>query len=179
VKLRSEATSLFDPPEADKCLLAYGEFDGGRSMFDVHLLYRAARHKGGYIMGKTVLVVDDDPDVRLFSVTVLEEHGYTPLEAANGEEGLKMIKEHKPDLIILDVLMPRQSGIRLYRELKTDKRLKNIEVIILSGIAKKTFLRSQKALTEFGGKEVPEPKTYLEKPVEPEVLAAAIEKALS
>ncbi|MGB5750939.1 MAG: response regulator [Desulfobacterales bacterium] len=130
-------------------------------------------------MGKTVLVVDDDPDVRLFSVTVLEEHGYTPLEAANGEEGLKMIKENKPDLIILDVLMPRQSGIRLYRELKTDKSLKNIQVIILSGIAKKTFLRSQKALTEFGGKEVPEPETYLEKPVEPEVLAAAIEKALS
>ena len=130
-------------------------------------------------MGKTVLVVDDDPDVRLFSVTVLEEHGYTPLEAANGEEGLKMIKENKPDLIILDVLMPRQSGIRLYRELKTDKALKNIQVIILSGIAKKTFLRSQKALTEFGGKEVPEPKIYLEKPVEPEVLAEAIEKALS
>ena len=76
-------------------------------------------------MAKTVLVVDDDPDVRLFSVTVLEEHGYTPLEAANGEEGLKMIKEQKPDLIILDVLMPRQSGIRLYRELKTDKSLKS------------------------------------------------------
>ena len=130
-------------------------------------------------MSKTVLVVDDDPDVRMFSVTVLEEHGYKPLEAANGEEGLKMIKENKPDLIILDILMPRQSGIRLYRELKTDKSLRNIQVIILSGIAKKTFLRSQKALTEFGGKEVPEPKIYLEKPVEPEVLAEAIEKALS
>jgi twitching motility two-component system response regulator PilH len=114
----------------------------------------------------------------LFSVTVLEEHGYTPLEAANGEEGLKMIKKNKPDLIILDVLMPRQSGIRLYRELKTDKSLKDIRVIILSGIAKKTFLRSQKALTEFGGKEIPEPKIYLEKPVEPEVLAETIEKAL-
>ena len=139
----------------------------------------AEQFQGGYIMGKTVLVVDDDPDVRLFSVTVLEEHGYAPLEAANGEEGLKMIKENKPDLIILDVLMPRQSGIRLYRELKTDKSLKNIPVIILSGIAKKTFLRSQKALTEFGGKEVPEPKIYLEKPVEPEVLAEVIEKALS
>ena len=97
-------------------------------------------------MAKTVLVVDDDPDVRLFSVTVLEEHGYVPLEAANGEEGLKMIKENKPDLIILDVLMPRQSGIRLYRELKTDRALKDIQVIILSGIAKRTFLRSQKAL---------------------------------
>jgi len=130
-------------------------------------------------MAKTVLVVDDDPDVRVFSVTVLEEHGYTPLEAANGEEGLKMIKANRPDLIILDVLMPRQSGIRLYRELKTDKTLKDIPVIILSGIAKKTFLRSQKALTEFGGKEVPEPKIYLEKPVEPEVLAEVIEKALN
>jgi twitching motility two-component system response regulator PilH len=130
-------------------------------------------------MGKKVLVVDDDPDVRLFSVTVLEENGYTPLEAANGEEGLKMIKEEKPDLVILDVLMPRQSGIRLYRELKTDKALKKVQVIILSGIAKKTFLRSQKALTEFGGEEVPEPKVYLEKPVEPEVLAEEIKKILA
>jgi twitching motility two-component system response regulator PilH len=129
-------------------------------------------------MVKKVLVVDDDPDVRLFSVTVLEEHGYTPLEAANGEEGLKMIKQEKPELIILDVLMPRQSGIRLYRELKTNKSFKDIPIIILSGIAKKTFLRSQKALTEFGGKEVPEPKVYLEKPVEPEVLADEIKKIL-
>ena len=130
-------------------------------------------------MAKKVLVVDDDPDVRLFSVTVLEENGYTPLEAANGEEGLKMIKQERPELIILDVLMPRQSGIRLYRELKTDKSFKDIPIIILSGIAKKTFLRSQKALTEFGGKEVPEPKVYLEKPVEPEVLTAEIKKILA
>jgi two-component system phosphate regulon response regulator PhoB len=75
--------------------------------------------------------------------------------------------------------MPRQSGIRLYRELKTDNSLKNIKVIILSGIAKKTFLRSQKALTEFGGEEVPEPEIYLEKPVEPEVLADNIKKILA
>jgi len=129
-------------------------------------------------MAKKVLVVDDDPDVRLFSVTVLEENGYVPLEAANGEEGLKMIKEEKPDLVLLDILMPRQSGIRLYRELKTDKALKDIKIIILSGIAKKTFLRSQKALTEFGGAEVPEPEIYLEKPVEPEVLADNIKKVL-
>lgn len=129
-------------------------------------------------MSKKVLVVDDDPDVRLFSVTVLEENGYTPLEASNGEDGLKMIKEMKPALVILDVLMPRQSGIRLYRELKTNKSLKDVEVIILSGIAKKTFLRSQKALTEFGGAEVPEPEIYLEKPVEPDELADAIKKVL-
>jgi len=129
-------------------------------------------------MSKKVLVVDDDPDVRLFNTTVVEENGYIPVEAPNGEEGLKKVKEEKPDLVILDVLMPKQSGIRLYRELKTDSKLKHINVIMLSGIAKKTFLRSQKALTEFGGKAIPEPEIYLEKPVEPEELAAAIKKFL-
>jgi two-component system phosphate regulon response regulator PhoB len=129
-------------------------------------------------MGKKVLVVDDDPDVRLFSLTVLEENGYTPLEATNGEEGMQLIKKESPDLILLDVLMPRESGIRLYRQLQTNSKLKKIPIIILSGITRKSFLRSQKALTEFGGEEVPEPKTYLEKPVEPEELAAAIKAAL-
>ena len=116
---------------------------------------------GGLTMSKKVLVVDDDPDVRLFNVTVVEENGFTPIEASNGEEGLKLLKEERPDLVILDVLMPRQSRIRLFRDLKTDKSLKHIPVIILSGISKKTFLRSQKALTEFGGESVPEPEIYL------------------
>ena len=129
-------------------------------------------------MSQKVLVVDDDPDVRLFSVTVLEENGYTPIEAEDGESGLKKIKSEKPDLVILDVLMPRQSGVRLYRELKTSKALKDVKVIILSGIAKKTFMRSQKALTEFGGAQIPEPEIYLEKPVEPDELAEVIKQVL-
>lgn len=129
-------------------------------------------------MGKRVLVVDDDPDVRMFTITVLEEHGYTPLEATNGEEGMNVVKQERPDLVILDVLMPRGSGVRLYRQLKTDKALKNIPVIMQSGIAKKSFLRSQKALTEFGGKPVPEPEAYLEKPVEAEELAGMIQKVI-
>jgi len=129
-------------------------------------------------MSKKVLIVDDDPDVRLFSATVVEECGFSPVEAENGEEGLKMVKAQKPDLVILDVLMPKQSGIRLYRELKTDPALTAVRVILLSGIAKKTFLRSQKALTEFGGAEVPEPEIYLEKPVEAEDLAASIKSVL-
>lgn len=129
-------------------------------------------------MAKKVLVVDDDPDVRLFNITVVEENGYIPLEATNGEEGMRLIQNEKPDLVILDVLMPRESGIRLYRQIKTDSKFKKIPVIILSGITEKSFLRSQKALTEFGGASVPEPETYLEKPVEPEELAAAIKSAL-
>ncbi|MGD8703372.1 MAG: response regulator [Desulfosarcina sp.] len=129
-------------------------------------------------MSKTVLIVDDDPDVRMFNATVVEESGYTPVEATNGEEGLKMVKKDRPDLVLLDVLMPKQSGIRLYRELKTDKSLIGIPVIMLSGVAKRTFLRSQKALTEFGDKPVPEPEIYLEKPVEPDELARELKKLL-
>ena len=129
-------------------------------------------------MGIKVLVVDDDPDVRLFNITVLEENNYEPIEATNGEEGMALVQQEQPDLIILDVLMPRESGIKLYRRLKTDDTLKNIPVVILSGIAEKSFLRSQKALAEFGGASVPEPAAYLEKPVESKELADTIKKVL-
>ena len=127
-------------------------------------------------MPKKALVIDDNPDVRLFSVALLEKNGYTVMVAEDGESGLNMIKAEKPDLVILDVLMPRQSGVRLYRELKTAKSLKNIKVIVLGEIARKAFLKSQKVLTEFGDADVPEPEIYLEKPVEPEELAEAIKK---
>jgi len=129
-------------------------------------------------MPKKALVVDDNPDVRLLSVSLLEKNGYSPLVAEDGESALRMIKAEKPDLVILDVLMPLRSGVRLYHELKTAKSLKDIKVIVLGEIAKKAFLRSQKALTESGGADIPEPEIYLEKPVEPEALAEAIKKVL-
>ncbi len=129
-------------------------------------------------MTKKVLIVDDDPDIILFNKSVVEESGYIPIIARNGEDGLKIIKEEKPDLAILDVLMPKQSGLRLYHTLKTNKAFMDIPVIILSGIAKKTFIRSQNALAEFGEKEVPEPDIYLEKPVEPEELIKTIKNIL-
>jgi two-component system, OmpR family, phosphate regulon response regulator PhoB len=127
-------------------------------------------------MSKKVLIVDDDPDVRLFNSTVVEENGYTPVEASNGEEALQIIQKEAPALVLLDVLMPKQSGIRFYRVLKTEKAFMGIPVIILSGVAKRTFLRSQKALTEFGDKPVPEPESYLEKPVEADELAKEIKR---
>lgn len=129
-------------------------------------------------MSKKVLVVDDDPDVRSFVVTVLEENQYMPLVAKDGVEGLELVEKHKPDLIILDVLMPRGSGIRLYRKLKTSEDLKTIPIIMFTGITLRSFLKSQKALDEFGDQDVPKPDIYLEKPVEPEELHAAIQKKL-
>ena len=129
-------------------------------------------------MAKKVLNVEDDPDIRMFVTTVLEEHGYIPIMAKDGEEGAKKVKDEKPDLIILDILMPKESGIKMYHELKKDPSLKGIPVVMLSGVSKRTFLRSQAALTEFGDETVPEPEAYLEKPVEAEDLAETLKKIL-
>ena len=127
-------------------------------------------------MAKKILSVDDDPDIVTSVETIIEETGHIALTATNGEEGLATVREERPDLVILDVLMPKQSGIKMYRELKTNKSLKNIPVVILSGISKRVFLRSQEALTEFGGENIPEPEAYIEKPIEPEELAEIINK---
>ena len=130
-------------------------------------------------MSKKVLVVDDDPDVRLFNSSVVQELGHTPVEAGNGEEGQRMVAREHPDLIILDVRMPLQSGIRLYRALKTDKAFAEIPVIILSGISERSFLKSQEALSAFGGGDVPAPEVYIEKPADAETLANHINRLLT
>ena len=111
-------------------------------------------------MPKKVLVVDDDPDVRLFNSSVVQELGFISVEAGNGEEGRQMVAQEIPDLIILDVMMPLQSGIRLYRALKTDAAFANIPVIILSGISQRSFKKSQEALTAFEGSDIPAPEAY-------------------
>ncbi len=130
-------------------------------------------------MEKRVLIVDDDADVRTFCSTVVEDSGFKPEVAVNGEEALKKIRKEKPDLIILDILMPKESGIKMYREVKTDPNLSDIPVMVFSGIAKRTFIRSQKALSEAEGQTIPEPEVYIEKPVEPEEMAAMLKKFLA
>lgn len=127
---------------------------------------------------KKVLVVDDDVDIRKVVSKLVEKSGYITIEAKNGVEGMGKVREDKPDLIILDILMPKESGIRMYRELKIDEALKEIPVIVLSAIPKKSFFRSQKVLDEFAGESVPEPEAYIEKPEEPQELIALMKKIL-
>lgn len=129
-------------------------------------------------MGRTVLAVDDEAQTRDFVSTVLEENGYTPVLAEDGEEALEIIRQNKPDLIILDIMMPKQSGIKMYRELKSTGSFKDIPIIIYSGLPRRTLLRAQAALTESSGESVPDPDAYLEKPVTPERLEATIKKIL-
>ena len=127
---------------------------------------------------KKVLIVDDDDDVRKLVSKLVERSGYQAILAKNGVEGMDKIREDKPDLIILDILMPKQSGIRMYHELKTDEPLKDIPVIMLSAIEERSFFRSQKVLDEFAGQSVPAPAAYIEKPEEPEELMELMKRIL-
>jgi two-component system phosphate regulon response regulator PhoB len=127
-------------------------------------------------MKKKILVVDDEMDIRIFISTLVETSGYKPLMAKDGEEGLKMVKEHKPDLVILDVMMPKESGLKLYREIKTDDNTKHIPVIMVSAVSKKTFFHSYRELNRYHGASIAEPEAYIEKPPESEELISCISK---
>jgi two-component system phosphate regulon response regulator PhoB len=127
---------------------------------------------------KEVLIVDDDADIRKLVSKLVEKAGYEAVVAKNGVEGMDEVREDAPDLIILDVLMPKQSGIRMYRELKTEEPFRNIPVIVLSAIAPKSFFRSQQVLDEFRGQSVPQPEAYMEKPEEPEELIELMKRIL-
>ncbi len=129
-------------------------------------------------MAKRVLVVDDELDIRIYISTLLETNGYRPLQAEDGTLGLEIARRERPSLIILDVMMPRESGITLYRELKNDPELRDIPVIMLSALSKKTFLHSQKMLDEYRDEKIPEPAAYIEKPPEPDELLAAVQNNL-
>jgi two-component system phosphate regulon response regulator PhoB len=126
---------------------------------------------GSFIMEKRkILVIDDELDMRTFLSTLFETGGYKPLVAADGLEGLRKAREAKPSIIILNAMMPKEGGIQLYRNLKNDPMTRDIPVIMLSGIGKKTFFHSQNVLNGYAGHTLPEPEAYIEKPLEPEEL---------
>jgi len=129
-------------------------------------------------MTRKVLVVDDELDMRTFITTLLETNGFKPLTAQDGFQGLEVARKSRPALIILDIMMPKESGINLYRELRNDPELKNIPVIMLSALSKKTFFHSQKVLDEYKGEKIPEPAAYIEKPPEPDEILEAIRSCL-
>ncbi len=122
---------------------------------------------------KTVLVVDDEADVRNFLQAALIEAGFNVILAEDGNQALTEVERSKPDLISLDLVMPKKSGAKFYRELKKNKAWSKIPVIIVTGHARDDLGKSDlKELTMSG------PGIYLEKPVKPNNYIAAIKKIL-
>ncbi len=119
-----------------------------------------------------ILTIDDDQDVRQYLGSFFSDNGYESVTANDGEEGLEAVKKEKPDLITLDIIMPNQTGVKMYRTLKDDAELKDIPVIIVSGVTryKELFSRSHKTM--------PKPAAFIEKPVDRDVLLAKVKELI-
>jgi CheY-like chemotaxis protein len=122
---------------------------------------------------KHILVVDDEPDVRNFLAACIEDAGFNVRIAVDGMDAMEKVKEKTPDLITLDMVMPRQSGIKFMREMRKHEEWADIPVIVITAHAR----------DEFGTEDVKNfntmlmrhrPKVMLEKPITPEKLVKAI-----
>lgn len=126
---------------------------------------------------KRVLVVDDEPDVRNFVAACIEDAGFQVETAVDGVDALEKVKANKPDLMTLDMVMPRQSGIRLMHKLRQNEEWSDIPVIVITAHAQ----------DEFGSEDIKKfdafathhrPKYFMEKPVTPSTLVKAIGEIL-
>jgi DNA-binding response OmpR family regulator len=93
-------------------------------------------------MAHTILIVDDDPDLVKMLESRLRANGYETLAAYNGKEGLQKVRERKPDLIILDIMMPDLDGIVVSTTLKNDPETKGIPVLFLTCLVQKDEIKS-------------------------------------
>ena len=115
---------------------------------------------------KTILIVEDEPDILEYISTFLEDSGYSTITAANGQEALQKARAEKPDLICLDIMMPKQSGTDFYRKLHKDEELSKIPIVVVSGAAGKHLA-------------VPKPAAIIDKPVDTQKLLDTLSQLLS
>ncbi len=139
-------------------------------------------------MSKTmrILVIDDEPDARAYLKAVLDEEGYETITASDGEQGLNKVQESPPHLILLDLMMPKKSGIKFLNEIKNDEQLKEIPIVVVSGVRQMTGVDMKHYLKEQPFKERKKevlgvdfditPDAFLEKPIEPSDLLATVKK---
>jgi len=121
-----------------------------------------------------ILLVDDDPDFVAATRVVLESKPYDVIVAYNGDEGLKKAREDRPDLIILDVIMPMKDGFMVCQQLKKDPQLSSIPVLMLTAFSEKfgeTSVSLSQGLTL-------EAEDFIDKPVTPAELLLRVERLL-
>ncbi|MHC4675419.1 MAG: response regulator [Planctomycetota bacterium] len=147
-------------------------------------------------MSKQILVVDDDRNAVKYLSVLLSEHGYDPVPAYDGSEGLQKVEQAKPDLIVLDVMMPKKSGFVLFKQLKDDERYKDIPILMLTGVSgileeleshkDETFEKPYDSLREALKKKIHEmrdeglikPEMFVDKPVDPDSFIAKVQQLI-
>jgi len=121
-----------------------------------------------------ILLVDDDPDFVEATKAVLESRPYEVIAALGGEEGLKKAREEKPDLVLLDIIMPDIDGFQVCQQLKKDPQLSQIPVIMITSFSEKyreTSIGVSQGLSL-------EAEDFVDKPVAPAELLIRVEKWL-
>jgi len=121
-------------------------------------------------MAHKVLVVDDEPSVVTIITYALGRKGYHVIQAFDGEQALDAVVAEKPDLVVLDLMMPNVDGWRVYERLKTDPKHKGIKVVVLTGVGE---FESQLKSLQFGVDE------YLTKPFSATEVAQVVEDVLN
>lgn len=122
---------------------------------------------------KMVLIVEDDDDVITYLSMWFSDQGFEVCVAEDGSEAMARAGEKKPDLVTLDLVMPRKTGIRFYKEIKNSPLLSDVPVIIITGL-------SQESQNDFIEQEkLPPPDASLSKPFGQEGLLSAVEAVLS
>jgi CheY-like chemotaxis protein len=126
---------------------------------------------------KKVLIVDDEQSILIYLTTVLEDTGYATCSALDGQDGLSVARQERPDLVCLDVMMPKRGGVSLYQEIKRDPDLRPIPVIFISAYNRIRDLRDPVAFRKMiPDTAIPQPERCMEKPIKvPEFLAAVAE----
>ncbi|GAB6904228.1 Response regulator receiver protein [Desulfosarcina cetonica] len=115
-------------------------------------------------MPKKILIIDDDPIVVKYLEAVFSDNGYETCSASSTSEGLAVVRKEKPDLITLDLQMPGEWGPRFYRKLRQDKALKEIPVIVVSGID--------------GDHAIKDAIAFVKKPFDPEKLVGIVKNTI-
>lgn len=122
-----------------------------------------------------ILVIDDDPDLVEALKIVLENKSYRVVSAFDGKEGLAKVKEENPHLIILDLLLPKEDGAILCRQLKKNPRYAHIPVLVLTAVAEKVNV---KLFPDQRMSTLPA-DDYVDKPIQPEDLLARVDRLLT
>jgi CheY-like chemotaxis protein len=121
---------------------------------------------------KTILIVEDEADEVAYLTALFTDNGFAVVSAANGQEGLEKARSGRPHLITLDISMPAESGVRMFRELQNDPATADIPVIIITGVSHefKHFIETRR--------QVRPPAGYFDKPPDREQLLAKITEIL-
>jgi DNA-binding response OmpR family regulator len=120
--------------------------------------------------GKRILCIEDEPDMIDLIRIILSRRGYTIEGAGGGKDGLRKVRETKPDLVLLDLMMPDLDGWEVYQQMKADEKTRHIPVIVVTAKAQ--------SIDKVLGLQIAKVDDYIAKPFSPDELIESVQRVL-